>query len=192
MQRDAEILPVNIRMKEIRDRFAIWAICAVSPRNPVCILANSNKPAEGDLGLLESNKWMVLMMTNIWASVHYGSSQSMIAIRNLMKLYKSWKAVCILLYEKNGKKTITCQVKTAITTPLSRGSCMEGSTLIHWNPLRIVCLIISSVSYFRFVQVMVFWESISRREESRNEIIIASVVSWKQLNTSSRNVLCIL
>jgi len=49
MQRDAEILPVNIRMKEIRDRFAIRAIRAVSPRNPVWKLANSNKPAEGDL-----------------------------------------------------------------------------------------------------------------------------------------------
>ena len=49
MQRDAEILPVNIRMKEISDRFAIRAIRAVSPRNPVWKLANSNKPAEGDL-----------------------------------------------------------------------------------------------------------------------------------------------
>ena len=36
-----------------------------------------------------------------------------------------------------------------------------------------------------------FWESISRREESRNKVIIASVVNWKQLNISSRNVLCI-
>ena len=49
MQRDAEILPVNIRMKEIRDRFAIRAIRAVSPRNPVWKLANRSKPAEGDL-----------------------------------------------------------------------------------------------------------------------------------------------
>ena len=35
MQRDEEILPVSIRMKEIRDRFAICAIRDVSPRNPV-------------------------------------------------------------------------------------------------------------------------------------------------------------
>jgi hypothetical protein len=49
MQRDAEILPANIRMKEIRDRFAVRAIRAVSPRNPVWKLANRNKPTEGDL-----------------------------------------------------------------------------------------------------------------------------------------------
>ena len=36
-------------MKEIRDRFAIHAICAVSPRNPVGKLANSSKLAKGDL-----------------------------------------------------------------------------------------------------------------------------------------------
>jgi hypothetical protein len=36
-------------MKEIRDRFAIKAIRAVSPRNPVRKLPNRNKPAEGDL-----------------------------------------------------------------------------------------------------------------------------------------------
>jgi hypothetical protein len=46
MQRDAEILPVNIQMKEIRSRFAVRAIRAVSPRNPVWKLANCNKPAE--------------------------------------------------------------------------------------------------------------------------------------------------
>ena len=49
IQRDVEILPVNIKMKEIRDRFAIHAICAVSPRNPVGKLANSSKLAKGDL-----------------------------------------------------------------------------------------------------------------------------------------------
>ena len=49
MQRDAEILPVSIRMKEIRDRFAIRAIRDVSPRNPVWKLANSSKIAKGDL-----------------------------------------------------------------------------------------------------------------------------------------------
>ena len=35
MQRDAEILPVSIRIKEIRDRFAIRAFRVVSPRNPI-------------------------------------------------------------------------------------------------------------------------------------------------------------
>jgi hypothetical protein len=49
MQRDAEILPVNIRLKEILDRFAVRAIRAVSPRNPVWKLATRNKPAEGNL-----------------------------------------------------------------------------------------------------------------------------------------------
>ena len=49
MQRDAEILPVSIRMKEIRDRFAIRAIRAVSPRNHMWKLANSSKLAKGDL-----------------------------------------------------------------------------------------------------------------------------------------------
>ena len=49
MQRDAEILPVSIRMKEIRDRFAIRAIRDISPRNPVWKLANSSKLAKGDL-----------------------------------------------------------------------------------------------------------------------------------------------
>jgi hypothetical protein len=49
MQRDAEILPVNIQMKEIRGRFVVRAIRAVSPRNSVWKLANRNKPAEGDL-----------------------------------------------------------------------------------------------------------------------------------------------
>ena len=52
MQRDAEILPVSIRMKEIRDRFAVRAIRAVSPRNPVWKLANRSKPAESDLETL--------------------------------------------------------------------------------------------------------------------------------------------
>jgi hypothetical protein len=52
MQRDAEILPVNIQMKEIRDRFAVRAIRAVSPRNPVWKLANRSKPAEGNLETL--------------------------------------------------------------------------------------------------------------------------------------------
>jgi hypothetical protein len=39
-------------MKEICDRFAVRAIRAVSPRNPVWKLANRNKPAEGDLETL--------------------------------------------------------------------------------------------------------------------------------------------
>ena len=49
MQRDSEVLPVIIRMKEIPDRFAIRAIRAVSPRNLVWKLANSSKLAKGDL-----------------------------------------------------------------------------------------------------------------------------------------------
>ena len=39
---------------------------------------------------------------------------------------------------------------------------------------------------------MASWESISGREAYMSEIIIASVVSWKQLSTSSRSILCII
>ena len=49
MQRDADILPVNIRMQEICDRFAVRAIRAVSPRNPVRKLATRSKQPEGSL-----------------------------------------------------------------------------------------------------------------------------------------------
>jgi hypothetical protein len=39
-------------MKEIRYRFAVRAIRAVSPRNPVWKLAKRNKPAEGHIETL--------------------------------------------------------------------------------------------------------------------------------------------
>lgn len=53
--------------------------------------------------LLELSKWMVLAMTIIGASDRHGSSQSMIAIGNLTKLSKSWKALCMMLYAANDR-----------------------------------------------------------------------------------------
>jgi hypothetical protein len=35
VQRDANILPLDVRMEEIRSTFAIQAIRNVSPRNPI-------------------------------------------------------------------------------------------------------------------------------------------------------------
>jgi len=49
MQYDAKILLVNIQVEEIRDRFAIRAIRAAGPRNPVWKLAGRSKSTEGDL-----------------------------------------------------------------------------------------------------------------------------------------------
>jgi hypothetical protein len=43
-----------------------------------------------------------------------------------------------------------------------------------------------------WTQVMAFLESISKWGASTSGIIIANVVNWKQLNTYSRSVLCIL
>jgi hypothetical protein len=84
MQRDAEILPVNIRMKEIRDRFAVQkTLCG----NSQTAASQQRETLKGCL--LESSKWKVLMVTSIGASVHHGSNQSMIAIRNLTKPCKS-------------------------------------------------------------------------------------------------------
>ena len=49
MQRDAEMLPVNIRIEEIRDQFSIRDIRDVSSKSPIWKLANLSKPAESDL-----------------------------------------------------------------------------------------------------------------------------------------------
>ena len=94
----------------------------------------------------------------------------------------------------NGNQIMTHQVKPATTTLSSRKSCMEESTLIHWNLSWVACLVIPLASCFNFAQVMASWESIFFFFFffSRNEVIIASVVSWKQLSTSSRSVLCTL
>lgn len=69
----------------------------VGPRNPIQRLANRSKPAVDQQRvtlrglLLESRKWMILMITNIEASLHHGRDQSLIVIRNLMKPCKSPK-----------------------------------------------------------------------------------------------------
>ena len=107
-------------------------------------------------------------------------AQAKSGLRDLIyhRTFKNVNAVTSRLYGIFSLSVCGQQVKPATTTPLSRGSCMEGSTLIHWNPLWIVCLVIPSVSYFSFVQVMVFWESISRREKSRNEVIIEPSNVW--------------
>ena len=52
MQCDTKILPVNIRMKETRDWFAIRAIHVVGPRNPEWKLPNNSKLAKGVLEML--------------------------------------------------------------------------------------------------------------------------------------------
>ena len=129
-----EILPVNVRMEEIYDGFAIRAIRTVSPGSPAWKLAKHSKLPEGiveKLFLLKLSKWMVLTMTNIGASVHYGSSQSIIAIKNLTKLFKSEKTLCMLLRAVNSNQTIKHKVNSAnITSPPKRG-CMEESTPVH-------------------------------------------------------------
>ncbi len=71
----------------------------MGPRNPIQRLANRSKPAVDQQRvtlrglLLESSKWMVLMITNIGASIYHGRDQSLIVIRNLMKLCKSLKNI---------------------------------------------------------------------------------------------------
>ena len=52
-------------------------------------------------------------------------------------------------------------VKPATTTLSSRKSCMEESTLIHWNLSWVACLVIPLASCFNFAQAMASWESIS-------------------------------
>ena len=131
-------------------------------------------------------------MTNIGTSSHHGSNQSMIVIRNRTKPCKGWESVWMLLRAMNGNQIMTNQVKSATTTLSPRGNDMGESALIHWNLSWVVYIVISLASYSNFVQVMASWGSISGREASMSEIIIANVVSWKQLSTSSRSVLCIL
>jgi hypothetical protein len=67
MQRDAEILPVNIRMKEICDRFAIRAIRETLCGNSQTATGQQRETLKGCL--LKSIKWKVLMITSIGASV---------------------------------------------------------------------------------------------------------------------------
>jgi hypothetical protein len=52
MQRDANILLLDVRIEEIRCRFAIRAIRNVSPRNPIRRQTNSDRPSETNLGQL--------------------------------------------------------------------------------------------------------------------------------------------
>ena len=112
--------------------------------------------------LLKLSKWMVLTMTNIGASVHYGSSQSIIAIKNLTKLFKSEKTLCMLLRAVNSNQTIKHKVNSAnITSPPKRG-CMEESTPVHWNITWVLRLATLLVSCFSLVQIMVLWKSISK------------------------------
>lgn len=47
VQRDDEILPVSIRMEDIRGRFVIRVIRPVSPRNLVWKLTNCSKATGG-------------------------------------------------------------------------------------------------------------------------------------------------
>jgi hypothetical protein len=49
MQRDANILPLDVRMEKICSRFAMQAIRNVSPRNSIRRQANSDRPEETDL-----------------------------------------------------------------------------------------------------------------------------------------------
>ena len=42
----------------------------------------------------------------------------------------------------------------------SNGSCVEKSTLIHWNLSRVAYLFLSLVSFFSFVQTIEFWKNI--------------------------------
>jgi hypothetical protein len=84
------------------------------------------------------------------------------------------------------------KVNSANTTPPPKGSCMEESNLTHWNHSWVPCLIIPWANCFSFAQVMAFLESVSKWGASTSEIIIASVVNWKQLSMFSRSVLCIL
>ena len=90
MQRNAETLPTNIRMKEIHSQLAIWA---VSLSNPKWKLSQSQQASRGRpwkdfFFLLEWSKLMVLMMTNIGASVYYGNSQSMAPRHTFRKLFQ--------------------------------------------------------------------------------------------------------
>ena len=104
----------------------------MGPRNPIQRLANRSKPAVDQQRvtledfLLESSKWMVLMITNNGASIHHGRDQSLIVIRNLMKLCKSPnKTFCMLLRTVNGSYIMKYQVNFVNTTSSLKGSCME-------------------------------------------------------------------
>jgi hypothetical protein len=67
MQRDANILPLDIKMEEIRSRFAIRVIRGFSPKNPIRRHANSDRPVETDLEqLFTKTKQMESIYDNIY------------------------------------------------------------------------------------------------------------------------------
>ena len=76
-------------MEEICSQFSIRAIQAVGPKNSVLKPVNCTEPAEYGrerIFSLESSKLMVLAMAKI-ASVHHGSSQSVIVIKKNLTEY---------------------------------------------------------------------------------------------------------
>lgn len=83
-------------MEEICSQFSIRAIQAVGPKNSVLKPVNCTEPAEYGrerIFSLESSKLMVLAMAKI-ASVHHGSSQSVIVIKKTSQsICKSRKAL---------------------------------------------------------------------------------------------------
>ena len=76
-----------------------------------------------------------------------GSNRTTYAVWDQTKPCKSWKAVCMLLRVTNGNQIMTHQVKPATTTLSLRESCMEESTLIHWNVFEISCLLCMSFCF---------------------------------------------
>ena len=133
-QRDTEILPVNIRMKEIRNRFAIRAIRAVSPRNPVWKLANSSKLAKGEIEKLFAR---VKQMNGVdddkyWRKrPQWKQSNYIRSMKSKKSLAKAEKQFACLLRVTNGNQIMTHQVKSVTITLSSRESCMEESIQIY-------------------------------------------------------------
>ena len=154
MQCDTKILPVNIRMKETRDWFAIRAIHVVGPRNPGWKLPNSSKLAKGDLeNLFARVKQINGVDDDKYWRKHPSWKQSNY-LRNMKSdkaFFKSWKEICMLLRVMNGNQIMTHQVKSVTTTLSLRGNCMAESTLIHWNLSWVACPVIPLESRFNFV-----------------------------------------
>lgn len=151
-------------------------------------MANQQRVAVKDI-LLESTKWMVSTIIHIGASVHHGSSQYIITIKNLTRLWRSWKAFwfCMLLRMVNGNHIIKSQETPTTTTSPPKRSFIEKRAQFYWNISLVSCLVTILVTCFNFAQVMVFLEIISKWEVHQPAKSILQVWStWNSWTISQR------
>lgn len=100
-------------MKSVTD--LLYELFGFSVRGIPCEIPSTTatqKRATLKVFLLESSVWAVFTLKNVGASVHNDSSQSIIAIRNVMNVGKIWKVFCRLFRAMNGNQIMKHQINS--------------------------------------------------------------------------------